>query len=342
MRRRGVRARRQQGAPEARGRASAVWAPAWTGSRVLGATRRDAPAPRRRPEAAPERCAAGRAWDGVGATGVAYRCSSCSVSAPPPATAPAIASETATLPAPVEATIPSTPPSVPLAGAPVAAAVVAAPPPPSTLAFSAIPGTTGSASASSLRWVATSALNARQPSHARRCRLNGPRRSAAPVAVASSRRTSSHGVARASRLAASDVRAWNTSAFTFSRGQPSTVAIPAWSSAPSSASSNAARWSSGRDARSASSSRRSSRRSTVAASPSVEGSASSIATCARRARSRDRQRLRAIANSHGRRSIGFSLPRRSRNAARNVCWTASSASSRVPSMWRQKPRIAGW
>ena len=137
------------------------------------------------------------------------------MSAPPLATAPATASETTTLPAPVEAIVPSAPPSSPLVGAPVTAAVVvaavppadAAAPPPSTLAFSAIPGTTGSASASSLRCVATSVLKARQLSHVRRCRRNDPRRKAAPVAVASSTRMSSQGVARASRLAASDVRA---------------------------------------------------------------------------------------------------------------------------------------
>ena len=57
---------------------------------------------------------------------------------------------------------------------------------------------------------------------------------------------SSHGVARASRSAISVVRAWNTSALTFSGGHPITVAISAWPRSPSSCRTSAPRWSSGR------------------------------------------------------------------------------------------------
>ena len=112
---------------------------------------------------------------------------------------------------------------------------------------------------------------------------------------------SSHDASRASRLAISELRAWNTSAFTFSRGQSSAWATSSCDMSPSSASTSAARWSSGSPARSPSSACSSCRRSTSVERCSVDGSGGSAPTCSRRARSTVRQRLRAIAYSHGRR-----------------------------------------
>jgi hypothetical protein len=56
-----------------------------------------------------------------------------------------------------------------------------------------------------------------------------------PERVESCSRISKQGVSRASRRAPNDERAWNTSAFTFSLGQPTTSAISSCESAPSSA-----------------------------------------------------------------------------------------------------------
>ena len=88
------------------------------------------------------------------------------------------------------------------------------------------------------------------------------------------------GVSRALRLAISELRPWKTSALTLSRGTASTVAISSWGTAPSPASTIAARWSSGRAATSASRSRRSWRRWTALERCSVDGSSAGVSGAA--------------------------------------------------------------
>ena len=67
------------------------------------------------------------------------------------------------------------------------------------------------------------------------------RRSEPPRRFASCSRISAHEVSRAVRLAIRELRAWNTSAFTFSFGHPSTAPISSCDMSPSSASTSAAR-----------------------------------------------------------------------------------------------------
>ncbi len=217
-----------------------------------------------------------------GAGGVEWRTTSTPAVVPPPTSATATSAFAAIAP-PVAA---AAPPPAPAPAEPKAA--------PSAASLSPSVGSTGSATASVLRCSATSSRNARQPGHSRRWRCSVVRRSAPPRRFASCSRISSHGVSRAVRLAISEVRAWNTSAFTFCRGTSSTVAISSWETAPSSASTSAARWSSGRAATSPSSSRTSWRRWASAERCSVAGSWNSSSGRSRRARSIDRQRLRAI------------------------------------------------
>ena len=131
------------------------------------------------------------------------------------------------------------------------------------------------------------------------------RRSEPPRRIASCSRISAHGVSRAVRLAISELRPWNTSALTLSRGTPSTAAISSWEQAPSSASTSAARCSSGSAETSASRSRRSWRRWTALERFSVDGSSAWSSGCSRRAFRTVKQRLRAIAYSHGRSWIGL-------------------------------------
>ena len=153
---------------------------------------------------------------------------------------------------------------------------VAAPPAPNTVTCNPSDGATGRIRASARRCARTWSRNSRQPGHSRRWRRSVVRRSAPPRRFASCSRTSAHGVSRAARLAISELRAWNTSAFTFSRGQPSTWPISSCDTSPSSASTSAARWSCGSPARSPSSARRSCRRSTWCERCSVDGSAGRI------------------------------------------------------------------
>ena len=145
-----------------------------------------------------------------------------------------VASTPAVVPPPTSATATRA-----LAASAPDAETAAAPPPavpepnaaPSAASLSPTVGITGSATASVLRCSATSSRNARQPAHSRRCRCSVVRRSAPPRRLATCSRISSHGVSRALRLAAKDVRAWNTSAFTFCRGTFSTSAISSWETA---------------------------------------------------------------------------------------------------------------
>ena len=206
-----------------------------------------------------------------------------------------VATTPAAVPPPTSATATSAlaasapPPPATAAVPPAAAAPPPAEPEPKAAAravcLSPSVGSTGSATASARRCAVTAVRNARHPGHSRRCRRSVVRRSAPPRRVASCSRISSHGVSRASRLAISEVRAWNTSAFTFSRGTSSTVAISSWETAPSSESTSAARWSSGRPERSESRSRRSCRRWTSLERCSVGSSSASPSGLSRRARS---------------------------------------------------------
>ena len=99
---------------------------------------------------------------------------------------------------------------------------------PRTAAFSPAVGTTGSSIAIAERWRRTSVSNCAQPSQRATWRRSAARLNAAPRAVASCSRISTHGVSRARRQPASDSRAWKTSAFTLSRRTPSTSAISSW------------------------------------------------------------------------------------------------------------------
>ena len=168
------------------------------------------------------------------------------------------------------------PPS-PASEPPPAPAPAADPAAPRTAAFSPAVGTTGSSSAIAERWRRTSVSNSAQPSQRATWRRSARACSAAPRAVASCSRISTHGVSRARRQPASDSRAWKTSAFTLSRRTPRTSAISSWVWSPSSKSTSAARCSSGSCSRSASRPRSSARRSTSAARPSVAAGPSSRA-----------------------------------------------------------------
>ena len=97
------------------------------------------------------------------------------------------------------------------------------------------------------------------------------------------------------------LRAWKTSALTLAGGQPITRAISGWLKSPSSASTSAPRWSSGSCAEigdelaQVGASLDVVRQPVEARLDVIDGRAAS-----RRAASMVRQRLRAIANSHGR------------------------------------------
>ena len=206
--------------------------------------------------------------------------------------------------------------------------------------LSATVGTTGRSIAIAARWWVTSRSNAAHASHTATWRRIGARRSALPRSVASCSWISAQSAERACRHPASVVRAWNTSAFTRFTGTSRLAPISWCDRSSSSDSSSAARWSSGSRAMSASISVRPSRRSTSSATarPSVLGSSqSSSSHVGWRVRSIEMHRLRATAYSHGLSWTGFDASSSCRCAATKTCCSASSASSREPSMCRQKP-----
>ena len=150
-------------------------------------------------------------------------------------------------------------------------------------------------------------------------------------------------LARASRSAISAVRAWNTSALTFSGGHPITVDDLRWLRSPSSDSTSAPRWSSGK-------------RREVGHQLAQIGAALDVVGQAVERRldlvdrhggvaARGEQRAAAVAGDREQ-----PRPHRVRHAARlsarcartKVCWSASSPSSRLPTMWRQKASSAAW
>lgn len=222
------------------------------------------------------------------APAAAVLAASAPVALPPPAAVPPPAAA-----APLETTAP-----LPLAPAPAAATPL---PPPSaearTEAFSSPTTATGRMSASAARCRLTSSSKAAQPGHRSiwaRVRL---RDRSLPRTVATRSRTSAHELSRASRPRMSVSRAWNMRALTFSRRTPSTLAISVCDWSPSSNRTSAARWSGRKRWISWRSSVSSSRRSTRSAGPSSHErsrSGASTHTESRRARSSERQRLRAI------------------------------------------------